>query len=335
MRRRGKHRLRRKAEEVTVSLRPMTAGTGYRYLMQTVAIGDGDQTMSTPLTRYYTESGTPPGRWVGAGLAGLDGGRGLAAGGVVSEEQLFRLLGMSADPVTGTPLGRAPAGAQPSFKDRMHRRLSALPAGLSAGDREARITQIRAEEQARPVRRAGQPVAAFDLTFSVPKSVSAVWAVSDARTQELIAQAHEAAVRDALAWAERTVFATRTGAGGRQRVPVRGVIAAAFDHYDSRANDPHLHTHVVVANRVQATTDDKWRTLDSRALFRATVALSELHQGLLMDRITAVLGVGWDGRSRRHSPVRQWEITGVSDELRAEFSQRAADIDQAKDRLIE
>jgi len=38
----------------------MTAGTGYRYLMQTVAIGDGDRAMSTPLTRYYAESGAPP-----------------------------------------------------------------------------------------------------------------------------------------------------------------------------------------------------------------------------------------------------------------------------------
>jgi conjugative relaxase-like TrwC/TraI family protein len=173
-------------------------------------------------------------------------------------------------------------------------------------------------------------VAGFDLTFSVPKSVSAVWAVADAHTLELIAAAHHAAVADALAWAEREVFATRLGHGGAVQVGVRGVVAAGFDHYDSRANDPHLHTHVVVANRVQAEGDGKWRTLDSRTVPRHRRGV----QGLLMDRIPSVLGVGWDGRTRRHSPVMQWEITGVHDSLRTEFSRRAGDIETATERLV-
>jgi conjugative relaxase-like TrwC/TraI family protein len=44
------------------------------------------------------------------------------------------------------------------------------------------------------------------------------------------------------------------------QVPVRGIIAAGFDHFDSRDGDPQLHTHVTVANRVQAA-DGIWRTL--------------------------------------------------------------------------
>jgi conjugative relaxase-like TrwC/TraI family protein len=142
------------------------------------------------------------------------------------------------------------------------------------------------------------------------------------------------AIQEAFEWAEGSLFATRVGKAGAQHVPVRGVIAAAFDHWDSRANDPQLHTHVVVANRAQTHEDSKWRTLDSRAIFRATVALSELHQGLLMDRITELLGTGWDGRPRRHSPVVQWEVAGVSDELRTEFSQRSGAIEQTKDALV-
>jgi conjugative relaxase-like TrwC/TraI family protein len=318
---------------VTVSVRPMSAGTGYRYLMGSVTVADGDRRMSTPMTRYYAEAGTPPGRWMGSGLAGLDSGRGLDPGSIVAEEQLFQLLGMSADPVTGDSLGRGPAKAPPSYRDRVHARLAALPAGLPTEERERWIEQIRTQEGDR-TGHGNKAVAGFDLTFSVPKSVSAVWAIADAATQELIVQTHQGAVADALAWAERNVFATRLGHGGAVEVGVRGVIAAAFDHYDSRANDPHLHTHVVIANRVQAEADGKWRTLDSRAIFRATVALSELHQGLLMDRLTAVLGVGWDGRARRHSPVVQWEITGVSDQLRTEFSRRSSDIEAAKGRLV-
>jgi hypothetical protein len=41
-------------------------------------------------------------------------------------------------------------------------------------------------------------------------------------------------------------------------VNVRGLVAAAFTHRDSRAGDPDLHTHVAVANKVQ--------TLDGRCL---------------------------------------------------------------------
>lgn len=47
---------------MTVSMRVMSAGDGYEYLLRTVAAGDGDRDLSTPLTRYYTEEGTPRGR---------------------------------------------------------------------------------------------------------------------------------------------------------------------------------------------------------------------------------------------------------------------------------
>ena len=56
---------------MTVPMRVMSAGDGYKYLLKTVAAADGDQPLSTPLTRYYMEEGTPPGRWLGAGVAAL------------------------------------------------------------------------------------------------------------------------------------------------------------------------------------------------------------------------------------------------------------------------
>ncbi len=67
--------------------------------------------------------------------------------------------------------------------------------------------------------------------------------------------------------------ATRMGANGPDgavaQVPVTGVIAVAFDHFDSRAGDPQLHTHVVVANKVQTAIDGKWRSLDGRPVHAA------------------------------------------------------------------
>ena len=91
---------------MSVSMRVMSAGDGYKYLLRTVAAADGERPLSTPLTRYYAEAGTPPGRWLGSGLPALADGR-IAAGSRVSEAQLELLLGMGRDPGTGAPLGRA------------------------------------------------------------------------------------------------------------------------------------------------------------------------------------------------------------------------------------
>lgn len=80
----------------TVSMRVMSAGDGYTYLLRTVAAGDGDRSLSTPLTRYYAEAGTPPGRWLGSGVTALGHGE-LAPGAQVSEAQLQLLVGMGRD----------------------------------------------------------------------------------------------------------------------------------------------------------------------------------------------------------------------------------------------
>ena len=70
----------RRGEQAVISLRRMTLGSGYRYLMESVAVGDGAPGHTSNLTRYYAESGTPPGVFLGAGLAGLDDGRGVEPG---------------------------------------------------------------------------------------------------------------------------------------------------------------------------------------------------------------------------------------------------------------
>lgn len=44
---------------VTVSIRVMTAGQGFRYLLNSVVVGDGDRDVATALTRYYEQTGTP------------------------------------------------------------------------------------------------------------------------------------------------------------------------------------------------------------------------------------------------------------------------------------
>ncbi|MDR1426499.1 MAG: relaxase domain-containing protein, partial [Bifidobacteriaceae bacterium] len=91
---------------MTVSLRVMSVGDGYKYLLKSVAAGDGNRAMATPLTMYYAETGCPPGRWIGSGLEAL-GSEAVQPGNVVTEAQLERLIGLGIHPVTADALGAA------------------------------------------------------------------------------------------------------------------------------------------------------------------------------------------------------------------------------------
>jgi conjugative relaxase-like TrwC/TraI family protein len=301
--------------------------------MESVAAGDGVRHQSQSLADYYAASGTPPGVFLGAGLAALDGGRGVEIGSEVSEQHLFNLLGMCADPITGEALGRPPMRSRPSLRGRDAERIGAVGGAASTADQTEPVAGHEAPERTlRGTIRT--PVAGFDLTFSPSKSISTAWALADADTKETIAACHRRAIEVVLAYAEREVFHSRSGKNGVVQEDVEGVVATAFTHWDSRAGDPQLHDHVVVANRARSVSDGEWRTLDSRGLFKSVVMLGELHQGILADLLTRELGWDWDERSRRHSDQVRWEVTGVPEALLAEFSRRAAAIEERKEVLI-
>ena len=101
-------------------------------------------------------------------------------------------------------------------------------------------------------RHAAARVPGFDVTFSAPKSVSVLFGIGDELLRASVRRAHEAAVRDAFSYLEREAAVARRGAAGAISVRGRGFVAAAFRHRTSRAGDPQLHTHVLVANLVQA-----------------------------------------------------------------------------------
>jgi conjugative relaxase-like TrwC/TraI family protein len=318
---------------MTVSMRLMSAGDGYKYLLKSVAAGDGDRDLSTPLTRYYSSEGTPPGRWLGAGLQSLEP-HAIREGDTVSEAQLRLLIGEGRNPVTGERLGR-PYPQFHTLRERVEARAASLDPGVRDADRAAEVQRVEREETARGERRA---VAGFDYTFSVPKSVSVLWGVADAGLQELIVAAHHRAVAAVVDLMEREVVATRTGpstrGGPSVQGDVTGVLATAFDHWDSRAGDPQLHTHVVISNKVSTVADGRWRSVDSRPMHAATVALSEHYNAVLADDLARTLGAAWEARARGRDRNPAWEISSVPDALVREFSSRAGDIDAATDRLI-
>lgn len=163
-------------------------------------------------------------------------------------------------------------------------------------------------------------VPGFDLTFSAPKSVSLVYALGGREAGEAVVAAHETAVAAAVGYLEREACWTRRGHNGVDRERAAGFVAAGFRHRTSRAGDPQLHTHVLVANLAQRD-DGRWRTLDGRHLYRHQRTAGFLYQAQLRAELNRTLGVGWE-------PARcgMAEIAGVPEHVLRVFSRRRQQI---------
>ncbi len=111
-----------------------------------------------------------------------------------------------------------------------------------------------------------------------------------------------------------------------------GIVAAAFRQHTSRALDPQLHTHLVIANRVKSP-DGRWLALDARLIKHDQQTLSALYHVALRSELTASLGVRWN--TPEHGIA---EIADMPEALLAEFSTRtgavARRIEEKLDRFI-
>ena len=224
-------------------------------------------------TDYYAGIGEAPGRWHGRGLEQL----GLAAGALVSEQELEALFARGLHPTPGGRLGRA----------------------------------LRADG-----------VTGFDLTFSAPKSVSALWALGDRATAAEAMASHRAAVRAGLAYLDNHAALSRRGTDGTEQIGSAGLVAAVFDHRSSRAGDPQLHSHALVLNKVQCS-DGRWRTIDATELFHHKKSAGMIYQAALRNEMHQRLGV----RFLDVNENGQADIDGVPDELVKLWSKRTAKID--------
>lgn len=306
---------------MTASLSTMTID----YYLKTAAADGAGQDM----TSYYVSAKSPAGRWFGSGLAGLN----VEAGTEVTREAALSLFRDHADPLTGEVLGR------PVMRQRQAPEGATTPSGKPAKDSRSGVH-------------------GFDMTFSPPKSVSTLWALAEPQVQGEVYAAHQQAVEEALRWAEANVIQSRAGHAGTAQVEVEGVAASLFDHWDSRNGDPQLHTHAVIVNKVQRTSDGQWVTLDSHSLYRHMVAISEKYNSLLYDRLhqrvgalpetrggsavmttEALLAAAESGEQAQTKTVdsagsHRVELTGIPEGLIEEFSTRVRQIEERKDELI-
>jgi conjugative relaxase-like TrwC/TraI family protein len=164
-------------------------------------------------------------------------------------------------------------------------------------------------------------VPGFDLMFSVPKSASILFGIGDEATQRAILDAQAEGVRSALEYLEKQACRTRKGQGGYEIVPGQGFVGAAFRHRTSRAGDPQIHTHVLVANATRIH-DGTWGSLDGRAIYAEARTAGFIHEAVFRHELRQRLGVEWTEARNGIS-----EIEGVPRDAIDAFSQRKAEID--------
>jgi conjugative relaxase-like TrwC/TraI family protein len=170
-------------------------------------------------------------------------------------------------------------------------------------------------------------VPAFDLVLRPTKSVSLLYGLGDAKVAAVVLDAHRQATKQALGYLEEHVGARR-GHGGHEHVAGQGLVAVGFDHRTSRAGDPLLHTHVIVANRVQGP-DGRWTALDGRDVYRHRLAADAIYRGTYQRAMRRSLGVAWSEVDRWGNRV----LAGLPADLIKVFSKRADAIDCEVERL--
>jgi conjugative relaxase-like TrwC/TraI family protein len=163
-------------------------------------------------------------------------------------------------------------------------------------------------------------VPGYDLCFSAPKGVSLLHALGDPQLRATIREAHDTAVRQALRYLEREAGEVRRGRDGYLRLGGGGFVAALFRHRSSRAGDPQLHTHTLVANMTRGA-DGRWSALDGRQLYLQAKTAGCLYQAVLRHELRH-LGLEWTIRDNGLS-----ELAGVPETVLRAFSRRRVEIE--------
>jgi conjugative relaxase-like TrwC/TraI family protein len=174
--------------------------------------------------------------------------------------------------------------------------------------------------------RSDRKVPGFDLCFRAPKSVSLLGALGTPDVRAEVLEAHQSAVASALGFLERSATMVRRGHGGHSLMPAAGLVGAVFDHFTSRAGDPHLHSHVVVAN-LSRGNDGGWSALDGRLLYAFAKTAGTLYESELRYQLSMSLGLRW-------GPITNGiaDVADVPKQLIRSFSRRRAQIEAELER---
>lgn len=122
----------------------------------------------------------------------------------------------------------------------------------------------------------------YDLTFSAPKSVSILAVITK---NPIILEAHRTAIDETLKYIEEHYGATRLKIDGQVQIEkTHNLLAVKFEHTDSRALDPNLHTHTVTMNATKRE-NGQWRTLYFDEIYENKMLFGAIYRGLLAQKL--------------------------------------------------
>jgi conjugative relaxase-like TrwC/TraI family protein len=206
--------------------------------------------------------------------------------------------------------------------------------------REARDEdgQVLLDEDGRPVVENVHGVAHVEMTLSVPKSVSVLWAMAGEEDRRTIEEALLAAAERTVQYMalNKAVVHRRGKDGVRVREAAAGAAVASSLHVTARrargdrAPAPQLHVHNLVLGVVR--TDGMLVAADSWEWFRHDAALEggALFRAQIAD---ALVRVGWAVRSGTGDRGRYFEVEGVPEVLCELFSPRSREVAEARARV--
>jgi conjugative relaxase-like TrwC/TraI family protein len=157
---------------------------------------------------------------------------------------------------------------------------------------------------------------AQDFTFSACKSVS----LSMIENKEEIIQAHEEAVNAAIRFLEEHTAYTRRGKDGIKLEKVHGLLVSKHTHYESRAEQPQLHTHCLIYNLCERE-DGTWGSLSYRHFYKWKMAAGAIYRCQLALNLR---GLGYELRQEGDF----FEIEGISEDLLKKYSKREQEISE-------
>lgn len=166
--------------------------------------------------------------------------------------------------------------------------------------------------------------AAWDFTFSAPKSISVIWSQATPKMRARIQELHFEAIQKTLLFIEKNFAFSRTGQGGTGPQVAVKLVAAVFEHGTSRAADPNLHSHVPVFNvGVDASTSQKLvtRTLVSNYFFQQKMLAGAIYRGYLAHLVDVEYGFQAD------LTKVAFEIRGVPSDLISVHSTRRKQVE--------
>jgi len=219
-----------------------------------------------------------------------------------------------------TSKGEADAEADGEWDGRGAERL-ALEGPVSKADFEAALNGIDPKTGERLTQIGKSHAPGWDMTFSAPKSVSVMWALSPPAVRNTIEAAHRQAVHAATTHLEDHHAFTRRGKGGAIREPVAGLTIARFHHHTSRDLDPQLHTHAFIFNTAPRR-DGTWGSLVSRDLYKAQKEAGALYRQHLANTL----------EREGHSVERfgtSFRLKAIPRDLERAFSKRRQAIESA------